>query len=695
MRRGFIGLLLCVAMGACTFEHGAAAPILVDFASSMSLQDHKSGEVMIPVDLSMASKEPVFVGYSVGGTAVAGVDYDVKSDPMLAFAPGTTQTFIVIDIHYTATEGPDTTVELSLEDPNGASLGKTAMHVMTISGVILPRVTFDTPASAAPETMDQMVNVVLDQASPVGTSVDLQLGGTAVQGVDYMLGPGTLVFPAGQTTYPLDLGVKHDSEYNSDVTVDLTLANPSKLIIGTPGTHTHTINETDPMPTVSFAQNAANASEAVGSPVMVDVTLSAASRQPVTVPFSVDGANTTANPGDYSITPSPAQPLTFAPGQTTQTISITLVDDGTADPTKTLAIALGTPTGATLGTPKAYTLSIQDADQTCTGTGAYQVCVQKPSAPVTLTGTLDTGTSPKCMNPFSGWASGQPAACFVVGTQITVTGTLAVTGSKPLVLLASDTITVSGTIDASSHLGGTTGPGAPFGTCAGQDGSASSNGGGGGAGGSFITKGGNGSNGNGANGGNAASQVSAPSVLRAGCNGHVGGDGAFAAGPLGGAGGVVYLVAVNGITLMSGSVIDASGAGGSAPGSASSAGGSGGGSGGMIKLDAPTITASGAIVMANGGGGASGACNNANGNDGSDPSTAAPSTEAPGGPAASQSGAGGNGGAGSGDNGKNGQGTTGSNKQPGGSGGGGGGGYVEASAVLTGATVVAGSYAHP
>ena len=700
MRLGLSKLAVCTLtlLSACGFQHGGPLPIEVDFQSSTSLQDHASGTVMIPIVLSGPSKDPIFVDYTVGGTAVQGVDYDVVSDPMLAFAPGQTETAIQLAIHYTAAEGPDTTVQLALDNPNGARLGNMATHTMTISGVVLPRVAFENTTSAAPETMDETVNVVLDKPSPVGTTVDLTLGGTAEPGVDYTLGPNTLVFPAGQTSYPLDLGILHDNQYNSDVTIVMTLDNATKMIVGTPATHTHTINEVDSMPSVIFANAAASAKETIGTPVTVNVTLSAPSRLPVTVPFAVDAAGTTANPGDYSITT--ASPLTFAPGETSKPISITLVDDGIADPNKTLAIALGAPTGASLGTQKTFTLTIQDDDQTCTGTGTYQVCVQKPAATVALTGAFDTDTSNKCTNPFSGWAGGQPMSCFVVGTTITVTGTLTVTGSRPLVLVASNSITVNGTLDASSHIAGaTSGPGSPFGTCAGSNGSNNSNGGGGGAGGSFMTAGGDGSDGTGGARGTAGPAVAAPTVLRAGCDGHIGGTGTGGGtsknpGPAGNGGGVVYLVAVNSITLASGSVIDASGAGGSAPGANNSAGGSGGGSGGMIKLDAPTITATGAIVMANGGGGGTGSTSNTNGNNGNDPSTGAPTTPAAGGLASGQAGAGGDGFAGA-TGATAGSPTSGSNRNPGGSGGGGGGGYVESSTTLAGATVSAGSFVHP
>src|ERR1041385_6114968 len=92
--------------------------------------------------------------------------------------------------------------------------------------------------------------------------------------------------------------------------------------------------------------------------------------------------------------------------------------------------------------------------------------------------------------------------CVLFGTDITIAGQTVVTGTRPFVLAATGTITVSGTVDASSHAAfGIRGAGADYIMCglkrvAGTD----SNGAGGGAGGSFGGRGGAGGKGFGANG---------------------------------------------------------------------------------------------------------------------------------------------------------------------------------------------------
>src|SRR5258708_5713929 len=96
----------------------------------------------------------------------------------------------------------------------------------------------------------------------------------------------------------------------------------------------------------------------------------------------------------------------------------------------------------------------------------------------------------RCPLPANCFGSGTFDACFLVGTDVTVpSGTSSVTGTRPLVLLATGTVTVTGTLDVASHSG-SDGAGANSSAC--DPGFAPQDGAGGGAGGSFGTKGGDG-----------------------------------------------------------------------------------------------------------------------------------------------------------------------------------------------------------
>jgi len=263
--------------------------------------------------------------------------------------------------------------------------------------------------------------------------------------------------------------------------------------------------------------------------------------------------------------------------------------------------------------------------QFCYGAGLLRVCFGSlPIGNINLPigGVLDTSGA-GCN--FVVGQQGGPQLCVISGTNLTVTGNLVAVGTRPLMLVATDTITVvgQGSIDVSSVSGGgaRTGAGGNASECSlSTKGQNDQGGAGGGAGGSFGTAGGKGGTGdqndNGpgrADGGNPGNTQTNPTVLRGGCAGGDGGNGNSgdprALGGEGGeGGGAVYLIAATRIAI-EGNVF-ASGAGGrvtiGSNGRLEGAGG--GGSGGMVVLDAPTIQVSGRVV-ANGGAGGGGGGN--------------------------------------------------------------------------------------
>jgi hypothetical protein len=344
-----------------------------------------------------------------------------------------------------------------------------------------------------------------------------------------------------------------------------------------------------------------------------------------------------------------------------------------------------------------------DADENvtpaiCLGTPPYQVCLRElPTTDTPVTQNIVTGSKTTCLKTVQepiGWAAeGEPDACFVVGQNVTVAGTLTVKGTRPLVIVATDTVTITGTLDLSAKRGnfnvGAPPPGfsvaacTPFTTTA----TNSANGGGGGAGGSLGTRGGDGGAGdNGASGAGLTVDSTPPSVLQAGCMGGPGGTGdgqgsatMITAGGWGG--GALYVLAQNKIVLSAGTVINASGAAGDA--GSHRTGGGGGGSGGMIMLIAPAFDiGTNTFVYANGGGGASGGTNQGDGKNGSDPGSN-PAQPAAGGVLAA-AGTGGAGYAATVDAVVGGLGPSGN----GGGGGGGGAGIIVASQALTPNAVV-------
>jgi len=309
----------------------------------------------------------------------------------------------------------------------------------------------------------------------------------------------------------------------------------------------------------------------------------------------------------------------------------------------------------------------------CFGTGFGRTCIaQLPSQPRTF-GDPQINTDTGCTEVIGG-------LCVITATNVDVpTGaSVRALGSRPLVVVATGTITIAGTIGASSLASSpASGAGSSTSGCA-TPAAATNDAGGaaGGAGGSFGGTGGSGGNGDlndtglptgPATGQGAAAPVT-PTTIRAGCSGGAGGTGVGQGGAGGRGGGAIYFIAGTSITVAATGRVYAVGEGGR--GANNLGGGGGAGSGGLLAFDAPMITLAGNVI-ANGGGGGEGAGlgGNVNGDAGSD--GVANGARASGGVSGTNGGNGGDSSGGGSPDGNNGEAVN-----EGGGGGGGGAGFI-------------------
>jgi hypothetical protein len=116
----------------------------------------------------------------------------------------------------------------------------------------------------------------------------------------------------------------------------------------------------EPNPTASIANFTANEGNVGNTPFIFNVTLSAASASPITVSYAT--ADGTAIAGsDYAAT---SGTLTFAPGVTSQPITVNVFGDTLVEPDKTFFVNLTNATGATIVTAQATGTIVNDDSAT-------------------------------------------------------------------------------------------------------------------------------------------------------------------------------------------------------------------------------------------------------------------------------------------------------------------------------------------
>jgi len=230
----------------CGFELTSLGA-LIQFDSDSSSASEKVSPAHIPVTLVNADPLQTYtVNYSViGGTATGGnVDYTL-ADGTLTFPPGSTLQYINIAIVDDKLPEDDETIVIQLSAPTGPStqLGYPIEHTFTIIDGSAA-IQFEQAGGSSLETdTPVLIPVTLSEPLPQQVTVDYNVvGGTAENGIDYILDSGTLLFDVNQTKQNIILDVIPDSnDQEPPETIIIDLSNPANAKLGDTTEYTHTI----------------------------------------------------------------------------------------------------------------------------------------------------------------------------------------------------------------------------------------------------------------------------------------------------------------------------------------------------------------------------------------------------------------------------------------------------------------------
>jgi hypothetical protein len=247
-------------------------------------------------DGTLRSAEAFATGLSPAGVAVGDFNGDGRLDVAAANAGSNTVSVLLNE------DGPPHPLALRIND-----VTVTEGHTGTVAA------TFTVTLSAASTQTVTVAYVTGD--------------GTATAGSDYQAASGTLTIPAGQTTGTITVPVIGDRLGEPDETFFVNLSGATNATI-TDDQGVGTIADNEPrisINDVSKKEGKKNQTTLFTFTVM----LSAAYDQPVTVSFqTVNGTATTGN-NDYV---AKTGTLTFAPGETTKTVTIEVKGDSKREP---------------------------------------------------------------------------------------------------------------------------------------------------------------------------------------------------------------------------------------------------------------------------------------------------------------------------------------------------------------------------
>ena len=331
-----------------TINDDDGAPTLSIAGDSEAEGNSGTTNFAFPVTLSAPSGQTVTVNYATAnGSALAGSDYGATSGT-LTFAPGVTLQTINVPVTGDVTNETNETFTVTLSAPSNATVGTGVAAGTIVNDDSTPSLSIGNASRAEGNSGTANLDFTVTLSAPSEQTVTVNYAtasGSAIAGSDFTASSGVVTFAPGQTLQTISVPILGDGANENDETFTVVLGTPANASIAN-NTGTGTIVNDDPLPGVSIG----SVSQAEGSSGTTNftfaVTLSAASDKTITVSYATSDGSAIAGT-DYTAT---SGTLTFAPGVTSQTITVPVSGDTTSEPAETFNVTLSSPVNATVGT---------------------------------------------------------------------------------------------------------------------------------------------------------------------------------------------------------------------------------------------------------------------------------------------------------------------------------------------------------
>ena len=360
----------------------------VSFSSISYPVGEQAGSATITVNLNTASGQAVSVNYATSdGTAVSGSDYTATSG-ILNFAPGEISKSFNIPILGDLLDEANETILLALSSPTNATLGTSKEATILINDDDdAPTVSFSSASYKVVENTDTEATISVQLSAVSGQTVSVNYASsnnTATAGSDYTAVSGTLIFDAGDISQTFTVPILPDDIQEGTETVNLTLSGASNATPGAITAATLSIEDDDLPPEASFDAASYAASEGAGQ-FTITVQLNRSAEQPVSVDYATADGTAVAG-SDYA---AGAGTLTFAPGETSKSFTISIFDDTENEIDETFTVSLASSTESPLNLAADATLTIIDDDRPAVAFDSSSYALYGNSGVVTIAVVLN------------------------------------------------------------------------------------------------------------------------------------------------------------------------------------------------------------------------------------------------------------------------------------------------------------------
>ena len=411
--------------------------------ADVSVAEGNSGaaSAAVVVTLSASATQTVTVDFATAnGTAstaaaIGGPDYDAAAGT-LTFAPGETAQTLLVSVNGDSIDEVAETLTVALSSPTGATIADGSATVTITNDDTAPAASVDDVlviegnAGAVAATFTVSLS---EQSGRTVTMMYASADGTAAAPGDYVAIPATaLSFNPGELLKTVTVTINGDTTQEPNETFTLALSSPSGATLAK-ATGTATIQNDDGvvLPSLSISGPAAAAEGNATRSATFTVTLSAAASQVVTVDYATQNSTAIAsgNPaaGGQDFVAA-AGTLSFAVGETSKTIAVTVNGDQLFESDEAFRVLLSGAVNANVTTASATASLTNDDAQPAASIGDVSIGEgdggQRPMTfAVTLSAAAGTTTSLTYASS-NGTAVAQVSPTPGSGDYNTATGTL-------------------------------------------------------------------------------------------------------------------------------------------------------------------------------------------------------------------------------------------------------------------------------
>ena len=351
---GESGATIADGQGSGTIQNDDGVPTISIADASQVEGNAGSAPLQLNVTLSNASSQTVTVNFQTADGSATTADNDYQNgNGTVTFNPGVVSQPATVTINGDTNDEGDQTFVVNLSGQANATIadGQATVTILNDDAAVGQfSVTDVTLAEGNAGTTSFVFQVT--RSSTVGiasVSVQTMDGGASTGDSDYTAVPLTVVnFAAGDASEDVTVLVNGDLKHELDETFTLQLSVPVNGTI-LDGSGTGTITNDDAFPTASAAAVSLAEGNAGTTPFTFNVTLSNPSALPLQVDVSTTDGSATVMDNDYQ--PVGGTTLFFAPGDTSESITVNVVGDTTVEPDETFTLSMNGPQTATRPAP--------------------------------------------------------------------------------------------------------------------------------------------------------------------------------------------------------------------------------------------------------------------------------------------------------------------------------------------------------